>query len=379
MLSASGNPGQSKARVWDIPVRVSHWLLVACVAIAWLTRDARLADLHAAAGWSALFLVVFRVAWGFAGTTHARFSSFRYGPRETLRYIAASLRGKPSGHTGHNPAGSWSVYLLLAGVLATCVTGIVALSAMFGMGPIEVALAAPAADAMREVHEWLAWILLAVIVVHVAGAIASSALHRENLVAAMFTGRKTVHAGTPRDVPARAGVAALWAAAALGAGLAYLGASGWASGYEAARARLKASKPAPSRWRKECGECHVAYAPALLPQRSWERMLREQAEHFGEDLSLRAETVQALLDEARGDRVRTWAAEKLTASVAPAEAPQRITELRFWKHAHRALPPSAFRPPVSAGRHDCDACHLDAPSGIFAPRMIQRPARESIL
>jgi cytochrome b len=379
MLSASGNRGQTKARVWDVPVRVSHWLLVICIAAAWLTRDARLADLHAAAGWCALFLVVFRVVWGFAGTAHARFSDFGYSPIEAIRYVKDSLTGSPAHYTGHNPAGSWSVYLLLAGVALTCVTGIAALAAMFDIGPVPVALAPPLADFLRESHEWLAWALLAVIGVHVAGAIASSVLHRENLVAAMVTGRKRVHEDLAGDAPARRGVAFSIAAGFAGVAFLYLASSGWPSGYAQARLGAHALKPAPTRWTKECGGCHLAYSPALLPSRSWERMLKEQAEHFGEDLSLSPNVARALLDEALADRTSTWAAWKLAHSAPPGESPQRITDLAFWRHAHRGLAERAFKPPVSQGRHDCESCHVDAASGIFQPRMIQKPARESIL
>ncbi len=378
MLSGSSNGGQTKARVWDVPVRVSHWLLVLCVLAAWLTRDPRLADLHAAAGYCALILVSFRIAWGFIGTRHARFSDFLYSPRAALAYLGDSLKGKPVHYTGHNPAGSWSVYMLLAGVLLVCVTGVLAIGAMFGLGPLPLALAPASTDALRETHEWLAWLLLAIIALHVAGAIMSSVLHRENLVAAMFSGRKQLHdAGT--ETPPRRGVALALAAIALGTVGAYLWTSGWTSSYAAARAQQKASKPPPSRWTKECGGCHLAYSPALLPMRSWERMMKEQAEHFGEDLSLSPSVAKALLDEARSDRTSTWAAWKLARSAAPDDSPQRISELRFWKHAHHDLPPAAFRPPVAQGKHDCDACHVDAASGIFQPRMIQRPARESIL
>jgi cytochrome b len=365
--------------VWDVPVRVSHWLLVACIAAAWLTRDARLADLHAAAGYCALFLVAFRIAWGFAGTAHARFSDFRYGPRDALRYVADSLKGAPRHYTGHNPAGSWAVYLLLAGVLLTCLTGIVAIGAMFAIGPVALPLSPRVTEVLRESHEWLAWALLAVIGVHVAGAIASSVLHRENLVGAMLTGRKRVHAGESIDAPARRGVAISLAIAAAGVAGLYLVSSGWPSGYAQDRAQVRASKAEATPWTKECGGCHLAYAPSLLPQRSWERMMREQAEHFGEDLSLSPAAAQALLGEARAAHATSWAAWKLMASAAPGDSPQRITELRFWRHAHRDLPDTAFKAPVSSGRHDCESCHLDAASGIFQPRMIQRPARESIL
>jgi hypothetical protein len=108
-------------------------------------------------------------------------------------------------------------------------------------------------------------------------------------------------------------------------------------------------------------------------------MLREQDRHFGEDLSLSPRAKNALLEEAGAARDIGWAAWKLAGSAPATESPQRITELRFWRHAHRRLPDAAFKAPVSAGRHDCESCHVDAASGIFQPRMIQKPVRESIL
>lgn len=360
-------------------MRVSHWLLASCVLAAWLTRDPREADLHAAAGYCALALVAFRIAWGWLGTRHARFVDFLYGPRAALEYLAASLRGSPRHYTGHNPAGSWSVYLLLAGVLLTSMTGVIAIGAMFAMGPVPSSPGGASANLLREMHEWLAWAMLAVIAIHVAGALASSALHRENLVGAMFTGRKRVHGDEVVDAPARRGVAAALLVVAAGGTFAYLVASGWTSAYASVRAQARAAKPAATPWTKECGGCHLAYAPSLLPQRSWERMMREQAEHFGEDLSLSPAVVKALLDEARAAAAPTWAEWKLASSAAAGDAPQRISELRFWRRAHRDLPENAYKAPVSSGRHDCESCHLDAASGIFQPRMIQRPARESIL
>jgi cytochrome b len=379
MLSASSNRGQTRARVWDVPVRVSHWLLVACITAAWFTRDARLADVHAAAGWCALLLVGFRVAWGFVGTVHARFSDFAYSPRDALGYLRDTLRGSPRHYTGHNPAGSWAVYLLLAGVAATCVTGAAAIGAMFSIGPILLPLTPQSTDALRETHEWLAWALLALIGLHVAGAIASSVAHRENLVGAMLNGRKRMHEGAATPAPARRGVAAALALAGFTVGAGYLASSGWASGYARERSQAKAAKPAGTAWTRECGSCHLAYPSTLLPTRSWDRMLREQGEHFGEDLSLSPGVVRSLLEEARGNHSAPWAAWRLAHSAPSGESPQRITELGFWRHAHRRLPESAFKQPVSAGRHDCESCHLDAASGIFQPRMIQRPVRESVL
>jgi hypothetical protein len=229
------------------------------------------------------------------------------------------------------------------------------------------------ADTAREIHEWAAWILLAVIGVHIAGALWGSWLHRENLIAAMFTGRKMRDDADARETPARAAVAM---AVIAGAGLltaAYLHAAQWDRGYAALRGVAREPGAATDAWRKECSGCHLAYSPALLPQRSWERMLREQENHFGEDLSLSGANSRELLAIASRTPPPSWGAWKLGASIADGEAPLRITASRFWRHAHRNLPPAAYKAPVSSGRHDCEACHRDATSGIFHPRMIQKP------
>lgn len=367
-------------RVWDLPVRVSHWLVVACVAVAWLTRDSRLIDLHAAAGYCALLLLAFRLSWGFTGTRHARFSDFAYSPASALAYLRELIRGTPRHYTGHNPAGSWSVYGLLAGIGLVGLTGIVAIGAMFAMGPLPDLVTAPTGDLAREVHEWLAWALLWLIVAHVLGAIVSSVVHRENLIGSMITGRKALHGPDEEEAPARRPIALAILAVVVLFAAGYLHLAGWLDGYRDLQARPKQAAAIPAAWQRECSGCHFAYPPALLPLRSWKRMLAEQASHFGEDLSLNAASLRQLSkDAAAAPAAPPWAAWKLSQSAPAGESPQRITDLRFWRRAHRDLPESSFRPPISAGRLDCEACHRDATSGIFHPRMIQKPARGSIL
>jgi cytochrome b len=362
----------ARGRVWDAPVRVGHWLLVACIAIAWATRDARLADLHAASGYCALAIVSWRIVWGVAGTRFARFSHFRYSMRQALEYLRAAIAGNPPHYTGHNPAGSWAVRALLLLVALVCVSGVAAIAGMHGMGPLRaIAMAPEAAELALRCHDILAWLLLALIAAHVLGAIWSSIVHRENLVAAMVTGRKRLHE-VAQQVAARRGVAVVFAGALAGFAAAYLHGSGWTDGYREVRTAAAASRP-DTIWNRECGSCHLAYPATLLPARSWQRMLAEQSRHFGEDLSLGASTLRELQAHAASETATSWAAWKLSTSAHSGESPQRISKLPFWRHAHRRLAAEDFRAPVSAGPHDCEACHADAASGIFRPRMIQRP------
>ena len=101
--------------VWDLPTRAFHWLLAINFVGAFVTGDSeRWRDLHVMFGYTMLMLVGFRIAWGFAGTRYARFGSFAFGPGRVASYLRSLLRSRPEHHVGHNPAGSWAIWSLLA-------------------------------------------------------------------------------------------------------------------------------------------------------------------------------------------------------------------------------------------------------------------------
>jgi cytochrome b len=165
--------------VWDIPTRVFHWALALSFAIAFLTAETeRYRDLHVALGFLMLGLVAFRLAWGFAGSRYARFSSFFFRPTEVMDYLKSLLHRKPRHYLGHNPAGAIAIFLLLG---LTLVTGLSGALLYFEVG----------GEAFEDVHEAAANSMLAIVIIHIAGVIVSSLLHRENLVRAMITGYKS--------------------------------------------------------------------------------------------------------------------------------------------------------------------------------------------
>jgi cytochrome b len=367
-------------RVWDVPVRITHVAFITGVAGAWLTRGAERADLHAVFGYVALAAVAIRIAWGFVGPTHSRFASFTYSPLAAARYVASALRGNARHYTGHNPAGSWAVYLLLVLIAATCLSGVVASAGLHHLGPIAGAVTFALGDASFSLHELLAWAVLGTAVLHLVGVIWGSYVHRENLALAMVTGRKVDHGDGAPPAPARAPLGIAMALAALAASAYYLEVH-VPRDTELRNAEAKRIEPAIAAqpWNKECGSCHLAYPAPLLPVRSWERMFAEQDKHFGEDLSLSAATSALLLKAARAADPASWGEWKVSGSVAPGDAPQRITELTQWREIHERVPEGRFKSKAVAGRHDCGACHRDAPSGIFHPRMIQdaKPGTDS--
>ena len=166
-------------RVWDAPVRVFHWLLVFSFAGAYLTAESeRWRLVHVTLGYTLGGLLAFRLVWGLVGTRYARLSNFVRGPAAVLRYLKSLRSGQPEHYLGHNPAGAVAIVLMMALGLAITATGYTTYN---DLGPGWVA----------ELHELAANTMLLVIIGHLLGVVSASLQHRENLVRAMLTGRKT--------------------------------------------------------------------------------------------------------------------------------------------------------------------------------------------
>ena len=200
---------KEQVKVWDIAIRVFHWSLVALFFISYLTGDDA-GIVHAYAGYGVIVLLVFRLVWGVIGTKHARFWDFVYAPETTKRYARSLISGKPIHYLGHNPLGGWMVILLLIFLSAVSWSGLEAYGAE-GHGPlanqsdsfIGRALAdedknedesetgeTAGSEFWEEIHEVLANLTLILVLLHVAGVLVSSLMHKENLVRAMISGYK---------------------------------------------------------------------------------------------------------------------------------------------------------------------------------------------
>lgn len=168
----------NRIKVWDLPVRIFHWSLVACFAGAWLTSDDAEA-LHHWLGYIALGLIAFRLLWGFIGSYHARFANFVPRPGTLAAYVLLVARRREPRYLGHNPAAAMMILFLIAMVALIGTTGWL-MTTDWGWGN----------EVVETVHKGAAQLTLAAVAVHVAAAIYESVHHRENLIAAMVTGVK---------------------------------------------------------------------------------------------------------------------------------------------------------------------------------------------
>jgi len=178
--------------VWDFPTRLTHWLFVVCIGASWWTAEQRLMDWHRYSGYTMLGLLVFRIYWGLAGSTTARFARFLRGPRAVLDYFKLS-RERRAHVIGHTPLGSWSVVALLLAMLVQVTLGLFATD-IDGLesGPLSHLVSFDGGRAFAEAHELSFDVLIALAVVHVLAIVFYLFYDRNDLTSPMLSGRKRV-------------------------------------------------------------------------------------------------------------------------------------------------------------------------------------------
>lgn len=186
MSAAPSQTPQQTLRVWDGLVRLLHWALVISIAVSWWSRD-DLGPTHENTGYVVIGILLTRLIWGFVGSRYARFAQFVRSPRDTLAYAHSAFKGHAPRYIGHNPLGGWMVVALLACLSLLTFTGWLYTTDMFwGYGWL------------AGLHKYLGWGLLVLVAMHIAGMLWTCFAHRENLIGAMFSGRKAV--GSEDDV-----------------------------------------------------------------------------------------------------------------------------------------------------------------------------------
>lgn len=197
-------------RVWDLPVRLFHWLLLLLLMAMWLTGEQREIETHTRIGVAVLGLVVFRILWGFLGSETARFRHFVKSPAAVLGYLG----GRVPHRIGHNPLGGWSVALILLTLLAQCTLGLFAHD-VDGMesGPLSYLVSYDTADLARIWHNRLFNLVLALAAIHITAVFTYLFVKGDNILLPMVTGERDL----PEPVHQPAAGSPLWLAVSIGA------------------------------------------------------------------------------------------------------------------------------------------------------------------
>ena len=189
-------PEEIQVKVWDAPVRLFHWVLVLLFAFMFFTgkSGSDWMEWHMRAGYAILALVLFRILWGFAGSTYARFSNFLSGPSACMQCVKHLLARKPSPYAGHNPLGGWMVLVLLIALLVQTGSGLFSNDDLLSEGPLAALVSKAVSDQVSVLHTWNFNLLLLLAGVHLIAVLYHAGFMKENLIGAMFTGVKRLPA-----------------------------------------------------------------------------------------------------------------------------------------------------------------------------------------
>ena len=198
--SSSACPHQ--IRVWDLPTRLFHWLIVIFVIISFATGmvGGNWMSYHLKSGYIILVLLLFRLSWGFLGGRYSRFISFIRGPIAVMRYAITLLREDTPKHLGHNPMGGWSVMAMLAALLLQVSTGLFANDDIATQGPLYGWVSKATSDWLTGIHIFNKGVILFLIVLHLSAVLFYLLIKHDNLVVSMITGLQPWNEDAPSSV-----------------------------------------------------------------------------------------------------------------------------------------------------------------------------------
>ncbi|NND59243.1 MAG: cytochrome B [Gammaproteobacteria bacterium] len=184
---------QQQRLVWDLPLRIFHWLLVVSVIASFTTGKigSSVREYHMLLGYWMLGLLIFRLVWGVVGTRHSRFASFIPTPASSWRYARNVLKGEAPASIGHNPLGSLMVFLMLALLITQVVSGLFVDDDIFFAGPFAHAVRSSTSKFFEGLHHDVVNWIVVLAILHIAAALYHTFRMKEPLIRAMFTGRKS--------------------------------------------------------------------------------------------------------------------------------------------------------------------------------------------
>jgi cytochrome b len=189
-ITTANSPGV--IRVWDLPARLFHWLLVIFVIISLATGKigGNAMQYHQWSGFTIFVLILFRLIWGFVGSRESRFVAFVKSPSAVFRYAVALLRRDSPHYFGHNPLGGWSIMAMLFVLLLQATTGLFANDDIAIEGPLYKWVSKAASDAITRIHILNQRVIIVLVSIHVLAVLYYLFYKRENLLKPMVTGVK---------------------------------------------------------------------------------------------------------------------------------------------------------------------------------------------
>lgn len=375
------NKKNGKVFVWPTCTRIIHWTIALSFVASFVSSlNKSYLHYHVAFGWIFATMLIYRIIWGFAGPRYATFNTFKLNLSDLRWYFQEKIvdrwRKIPA---GHNPASSWFTLIVLFFGSIIVISGFLLYGIQEG-GGIFAFLNVKYYMHMIilfDIHMYISYFLLAWVIVHIAGVLIEQFYHKTNMVFAMVTGYKKAE-GEDSDITFLCNIVSyIFIAISFGSFL-----------YIVNTDDNIITKPTfvPIDYRiehkiysTECGDCHKTYPPYMLPSRSWDRIMKDLDNHFGEEITdanisrQNRTLILNYLSNNSAEHSSNKIAFKLVNSLDNEETPKAFTKTDYWREAHKSINPSVFKSKKVGNKAYCWSCHKGFENGVFSNEKISIP------
>lgn len=361
----------TKSYIWGFINRFGHLALILCFGFAYFLVDFdSIFYYHGVFGVMFLALLLLRVIWGFIGTKHSRFQDFHY--KGVIAYLC-SILGKKQRFISHNPASSLAIIGMIVLGILTSLTGVIALGSEEGSGIFaNLYFQYSHFKDIKHLHEFFANALLGVVIIHICGSLIDRFFNKNNSLDSMISGYKLTEGDMSITYTKAQKLFCFFYIFSLITLFIYL---------LTPKNLLLTPSPSPALisyqndldfklYKKECGSCHITYAPYLLPANAWEKMMGDLENHFGDDASLEEEDRAQILSFLSKYSLKHFDTKFQIKSKKEDREKIAISEYVFYQKAHSKIPPKVFSSKEIKSKANCQNCHKDAENGIFSKQKI---------
>ncbi len=368
----------TKKYIWPIATRFAHVLLILFFSISYILGDFKeLLSWHVAFGLALGIVFVFRVIWGFIGPKYSKFSDFNFSLNDLKEYLLNPF-GKTKEYIGHNPASSYAIIAMIIVAFLTIITGMLAYGIQENHGVFAFLHNTyyKKMELFKEIHEFLSNLFLAIVVIHVAGALTDKVIKKGDAIDSMISGYKKAKESIRLNVFQKI-FSLIWIAASLFSIYyllftknIFLSSHNIKQNYEVLHEEFYS----------ECASCHMIYPPNLLPKRSWEVMMKNLENHFGDDASIDKATNISILNFLKQNSAEHSTSQASLGILKSLKDTNKtiiaISKTPYWKAKHKDIDDKIFKSKKVVSKANCKACHKDIEYGLLENNLIKTPKVE---
>ena len=363
-ISQTMEDGMTKTYVWSLFTRLFHLISALLIIFLFISgEEDDLLDFHVIAGVSVGVLYIFRVIWGFMDVKYSKFSDFDFSIKNLFEYLINIKNHKK--YLGHNPASSFAIIAMIGLVFLSTLSGVL----LYGVQEARGVLGFLNSEFysymhdIEEFHEAVTTLLMFVIGAHVAGVLLDRVFHGKDTVTSIVNGYKEVE-GESLKTTLLQKLFGLVAIIIVLTTLIYGFRGGAITKDYNVQIDYEVAHPA---FAKECKECHTLYPPFLLPRASWERMMGELENHFGDDASLDESTMVSIRDYLVANSAESSSKEAAFYMMRSLKTKDElaITKSPYWIKKHKEISKETFSSKKIGSSSNCKACHNKIEKGLI--------------